>query len=50
VLEELLVTNSIPLRPEAQAVEKIKVMSLAPLIGEAIRRIHNEESISSLFV
>ena len=30
--------------------EKIKVMSLAPLIGEAIRRIHNEESISSLFV
>jgi len=49
VLEELLVTNSIPLRPEAQGVEKIKVLSLAPLMSEAIRRIHNEESISSLF-
>ena len=49
-LEELVVTNSIPLTPEAQAVEKIRVLSLAPLIGEAIRRIHNEESISSLFV
>ena len=49
-LEELVVTNSIPLRPEAQAVGKIRVLSLAPLIGEAIRRIHNEESISSLFV
>jgi len=49
-LEELVVTNSIPLRPEAQAVGKIQVLSLAPLIGEAIRRIHNEESISSLFV
>jgi ribose-phosphate pyrophosphokinase len=50
VLEELVVTNSIPLRPEAQGTDKIKVISLAPLIGEAIRRIHNEESISSLFV
>jgi ribose-phosphate pyrophosphokinase len=50
VLEELVVTNSIPLRPEAQALNKIQVLSLAPLMGEAIRRIHNEESISSLFV
>ncbi|MGE0679436.1 MAG: ribose-phosphate pyrophosphokinase [Candidatus Binatia bacterium] len=50
VLEELVVTNSIPLRPEAQALDKIQVLSLAPLMGEAIRRIHNEESISSLFV
>jgi len=50
VLEELIVTNSIPLRSEAQQmVEKIQVLSLAPLMGEAIRRIHNEESISSLF-
>ena len=49
-LEELVVTNSIPLTPAAQAVGKIRVLSLAPLIGEAIRRIHNEESISSLFV
>jgi ribose-phosphate pyrophosphokinase len=50
VLEELVVTNSIPLRPEAQALDKIHVLSLASLMGEAIRRIHNEESISSLFV
>ncbi|MBI3249597.1 MAG: ribose-phosphate pyrophosphokinase [Deltaproteobacteria bacterium] len=50
VLDELVVTNSIPLRPEAQALGKIHVLSLASLMGEAIRRIHNEESISSLFV
>ncbi|MCS6926993.1 MAG: ribose-phosphate diphosphokinase, partial [Candidatus Binatia bacterium] len=50
VLDELVVTNSIPLRPEAAAVEKIRVLSIAHLMGEAIRRIHNEESISSLFV
>ena len=50
VLEELVVTNSIPLRPEAQQVDKIKVLSIAPLMGEAIRRIHHDESVSSLFV
>jgi ribose-phosphate pyrophosphokinase len=50
MLEELVVTNSIPLRPEAQQTDKIKVLSIAPLMGEAIRRIHHEESISSLFV
>ena len=50
VMEELVVTNSIPLRPEAQALDKIRVLSIAHLMGEAIRRIHNEESISSLFV
>jgi ribose-phosphate pyrophosphokinase len=50
VLEELVVTNSIPLRPEGQALDKIHVLSIASLMGEAIRRIHNEESISSLFV
>jgi ribose-phosphate pyrophosphokinase len=50
VLEELIVTNSIPLRADAQALHKIHVLSIASLMGEAIRRIHNEESISSLFV
>jgi len=50
VLEEVVVTNSIPLRPEAQALDKIRILSIAHLMGEAIRRIHNEESISSLFV
>jgi ribose-phosphate pyrophosphokinase len=50
VLEELIVTNSVPLRQNAQELGKIHVLSLASLMGEAIRRIHNEESISSLFV
>jgi len=49
-LEELVVTNSVPLRPEAEGVDKVQVLSIGQLIAEAIRRIHNEESISSLFV
>jgi ribose-phosphate pyrophosphokinase len=48
-LEELVVTNSIPLPPEKQ-IPKIQVLSVAPLLAEAIRRIHGEESVSSLFV
>jgi ribose-phosphate pyrophosphokinase len=49
-LEELIVTNTVPLGPDAKACSKIKVLSVAHLIGEAIRRTHEEESISSLFV
>jgi ribose-phosphate pyrophosphokinase len=49
-LERLVVTDSIPLREEAQACEKVVVTQVARLFGEAIRRIHNEESVSSLFV
>jgi len=49
-MEELIVTNTIPLGPEAKRCGKIKVLSVAHLIGEAIRRTHEEESISSLFV
>lgn len=49
-LEELIVTNSIPLQPEAEKCKKIKVLSVAHLIGEAVRRTHEEQSISSLFV
>jgi ribose-phosphate pyrophosphokinase len=49
-LEELIVTNTIPLGAEARRCNKIKVLSVAHLIGEAIRRTHEEESISSLFV
>jgi ribose-phosphate pyrophosphokinase len=49
-LEELIVTNTIPLGDEAKRCEKVKVLSVAHLIGEAIRRTHEEESISSLFV
>jgi ribose-phosphate pyrophosphokinase len=49
-LEELVVTNTIPLRPEARACGKIRVLSVASLFAEAIRRIHERDSVSSLFV
>ena len=49
VLEEVVVTNTIPLREQA-AGKKITVRSVAPLLGEAIKRIHGETSVSSLFV
>jgi ribose-phosphate pyrophosphokinase len=49
-IKEVVTTNSIPLRPKAQAeLSNLKVLSVASLIAEAIRRIHNEESVSSLF-
>lgn len=49
-LKELVTTNTIPLRAKAQAeLGSLKVLSIASLIAEAIRRIHNEESVSSLF-
>jgi ribose-phosphate pyrophosphokinase len=50
VLDELVVTNTIPLRPEAQACEKIRQLSIAELLAETMRRISNEESVSSLFM
>ncbi|MEW6327203.1 MAG: ribose-phosphate pyrophosphokinase [Thermodesulfobacteriota bacterium] len=49
-INQLVVTDTIPLRPEAQKCRKIAVLSVAELLGEAIRRIHNEDSVSSLFV
>jgi ribose-phosphate pyrophosphokinase len=49
-LERLVVADSIPLRPEAESCEKIVVRTVSHLLAEAIRRIHNEESVSSLFV
>ena len=49
-LEQLIVTNTISLAAEAQACKKIKSLSVAHLIAEAIRRTHEEESISTLFV
>ncbi|MBN2431237.1 MAG: ribose-phosphate pyrophosphokinase [Acidobacteria bacterium] len=48
-LEEVIVTNTIAL-PEAKQFDKLKVLSVAPLFGEAIRSIHYETSISNLFV
>jgi len=49
VLEEVVVTNTIPL-PGGRMSKKLTVLSVAPLLGEAISRIHKEESVSCLFV
>jgi ribose-phosphate pyrophosphokinase len=48
-LTELVVTNTIPLREDAKLVEKIKVLSIAGLLGRAIESIHMETSVSTLF-
>lgn len=50
LLQSLIVTDTIPLSPEAATCEKIKVLSVAELLGEAIKRIHDQDSVSSLFV
>ncbi len=50
VIKTLVVTNTIPLKEDAKACEKIKVLSVSKLLSDAIYRIHNEDSVSSLFV
>jgi ribose-phosphate pyrophosphokinase len=49
-IEQVVATNSIPLTPEAQKCGKIKVLSVASLLAEAIRSIHDETSVSKLFI
>lgn len=49
-IDQVVVTNTIPLSEEAVACGKIDQVSVAPLIAEAIRRIHHGDSVSSLFV
>lgn len=49
VLEEVVVTDTIPLKPGALETGKFKVLTVARLLGEAIKRIHNSDSVSSLF-
>lgn len=49
-LEKVIVSDTIPLRAEAKECSKLHVVSTAELLGESIRRINNEESVSSLFV
>lgn len=49
-ITEVVVSNSIPLSEEAKASGKFKVISVARLLAEAIRRIHHSDSVSSLFV
>jgi ribose-phosphate pyrophosphokinase len=49
-IEEVVVTNSIPVAADKRAAGRLTVLTVAPLLGEAIRRIHDEESVSTLFV
>jgi ribose-phosphate pyrophosphokinase len=49
-IEELIVSDSIPLTPEKANHSKIKVLSVASLLGKAIQSVHDETSVSSLFV
>ena len=49
VIDELIITDTIPLSPAMQAVSKVKQLTLSEMMAECIRRISNEESISSMF-
>lgn len=48
-LEEVIVTNTIPMNEKQEKCSKLKVLTVASLLGEAIKRIHEETSVSSLF-
>jgi len=49
-IDKLIITNTIPLGPERAKCQKIVELSVARLLGQAIRSIHEETSVSSLFV
>jgi ribose-phosphate pyrophosphokinase len=49
-LDELVVTNTIPLRPEAKACNRIRQLSIAEILAETMRRISRDESVSELFM
>jgi ribose-phosphate pyrophosphokinase len=50
MIEELIMTDSVPLSKKAAALGNVKVLSVAGLLGDAIERIHNADSVSLLFV
>ncbi|MCX5833939.1 MAG: ribose-phosphate pyrophosphokinase [Deltaproteobacteria bacterium] len=50
VLKELIVTDTIPLHEKAKTCDKIKVLSVAGILSEAVRRIYYNDSVSSLFI
>jgi ribose-phosphate pyrophosphokinase len=45
-----VVTDTIPLRPEAKACKRIRLLSVAELLAETMRRVATEDSVSSLFM
>ena len=49
-LDEIVVTDTIPLNDEARACDKIRQLSVAEMLAETMRRISDEESVSSLYV
>lgn len=49
-IEEVVATNTIPLNKKEEVCKKIKILSVGPLLGEAIKRIYREESLTTLFV
>jgi ribose-phosphate pyrophosphokinase len=49
-LDELVVTDTIPLGTAAETCDKIRQLSIAGMLAETMRRIHNEDSVSSLFM
>jgi len=48
-IDEIVVTDSVPLSPEIAALPNVRVLSLSPMLAESIRRVSNEESISAMF-
>jgi ribose-phosphate pyrophosphokinase len=50
LLDELVVTNTIPLRADAKQCPRIRLLTIAGLLSETMRRIHNDESVTSLFI
>ncbi len=49
-LHKLVVTNTIPLQDKADKLQRLEVLDVSPILGEAIKRIHDDTSVSSLFV
>ena len=49
VIDEVIVTDSIPLDPEIAALPNVRQLTLGNMLAEAIRRLSNEESISAMF-
>jgi ribose-phosphate pyrophosphokinase len=49
VIDELIITDTMPLSAEIRAIAKVKQLTLSDMLAECIRRISNEESISSMF-